>query len=374
MKKVVFLLLLAACAQAQTPFIQELAFGKYPVGFQTFFEYDNTRPAVQEQKVKDKGRLLQINVWYPASKKGKETMRFKDYVHLVGKELDADNPSYKQDGIAKYFAWPVSAGTSQSDIDAFLNQNISLSAVRGSSIANGPFPVVMLVHGFAVDYAFLGEYLASMGFIAVHVPVKGTTTYELDYGLQDKGLETQVLDYEYAIKIVAQKFKQAQTAETGVIAFSFGGQSALGMAIRNSNIKAVVSLDGGIGSDFGGVLLSKQAFYDVNKINAPILHLYNPNDPYTDLKWLNTYKSSKRTLVALKSVAHGHFTSFGLLDNQIPYVIGKNEPRPGKAYEAIMLYTQTFLDKHLNNKPSDLATLRHKKWVTDCIQSFKELS
>ena len=56
MKKVVFLLLLAACAQAQTPFIQELAFGKYPVGFQTFVEYDNTRPAVQGQKVKDKGR------------------------------------------------------------------------------------------------------------------------------------------------------------------------------------------------------------------------------------------------------------------------------------------------------------------------------
>jgi dienelactone hydrolase len=373
MKKILILMLLTINLQAQTSFLHQLSYGKYSVGFQSFVEYDQARPAIKEQKIQGKGRLLQINVWYPAKAEGDTKMTFEEYVHLVGKELDADNADYQADGYKKYFAWPISTGTSPSDIDVFLKQNKPLYASQNSSFANGTFPLVLLMHGFATDYAFLGEYLASMGYIAVQVPVKGSQTYELDYGLNDKGLESQVLDYEYIINKISQKFNQAQVNQVGVVAFSFGGQSAIGLAIRNPQIKCVISLDGGIGSDFGGTLLSKQGFYDPTKIKAPILHLYNPKDAYTDLKWLSEYSLSNRYLVALNNVIHGHFTSFGLLDNQIPFILGKNEPRPSDAYETIMLYTQTFLDKCLKNKPHNIAKLQNQKWVKTCVQSFKTL-
>jgi dienelactone hydrolase len=373
MKKIIILLFLAWNVEAQNTFLQKLAFGKYPVGFQSFFEYDPSRPAVKEQEIQDKGRLLQINVWYPAEKSSNHKMTFQEYVHLVGKELSIDYPDYQQVGLKKYFAWPLSSGTLQADIDAFIQQPNAMYASRNSNPAQKQFPLVLLIHGFAADYAFLGEYLASMGYVVVQVPVKGTNTYELDYNFNDKGLETQVIDYEYVIKIIAQKFPQAQVSQVGAVAFSFGGQSALGLAIRNPQIKCVVSLDGGIGSDFGGTLLSKQAFYDPAKIKFPILHLYNPRDTYTDLKWFNEYSFSKRYLIALNNVSHGHFTSFGLLDSQIPFVIGKNEPRPGNAYEAIMLYTRNFLDNYLNQKTIDLAKLPKQKWIGLCTQSLKVL-
>jgi pimeloyl-ACP methyl ester carboxylesterase len=172
----------------------------------------------------------------------------------------------------------------------------------------------------------MGEYLASFGYVVMQVPVKGTMQYELDY--EGKGLETQVLDYEFALSVLEKEFPYL-SGEAAVAGFSFGGQSAVALALRNKSIKSVTSLDGGIGSVFGAQLLSNQTYYSEQDIVVPILHLYNPDDPYTDLTWFKSIPYSERFLAAMKNMQHGHFTSFGLLNKIVPGIMGKETADPG---------------------------------------------
>ncbi len=345
--KAIFILLFLSIAVASGAQLKQLLYGVDNVGFADTVLFDNSRPAVLEQSSKEKGRIIAVNMWYPARFVKGAPNSFTDYVHLAGRELTdtVTNDSWQQKGVDKYFEWPVSAGADKDSFAAFLALKTPMRAYRQASFSGMNYPVILLVHGFAADYAYLAEYLASHGAVVMHVPTKGTLRYELDYA--EKGLESQVLDYEFALAFLKKRF--SLHAETiAAVGFSFGGQSAMALAMRNQNVRAVVSLDGGIGSDFGGTLLSRQSFYDSTCITAPILHLYNPEDPYTSLTWLNRYTETLRCYIALKNVEHGYFTSAGLLHRQLPDIMGKTSPDPGDAYEAMMLLTKEFIQTQFN--------------------------
>ena len=341
MKAISILLLLftGVTAGAQT---KRLLYGVHKVGFGYTVLFDNSRPAIQEQLSSKNGRIIVVNMWYPARSVKGAPNTFADYVHLAGRELTdtVTNGSWQHKGVNKYFEWPASAGADKNAFSAFLVQKTPMRAYRHASFSATDHPVILLVHGFAADYAYLAEYLASHGAVVMHVPTKGTLRYELDYA--EKGLESQVRDYEFALAFLTKRYSlRANTV--AAVGFSFGGQSAVALAMRNHNIRAVVSLDGGIGSDFGGTLLSRQTFYDSTRITAPILHLYNPKDPYTYLTWLNRYTQTFRCYIAFNHVEHGYFTSAGLLRRQLPDIMGKTAPDPGDAYEALMLLTNEFI-------------------------------
>lgn len=338
------------------------AFSQTPAGFRSITRFDNTRPAVEEQADKAHGRIIQINVWYPAERSA-EKMTFSDYVGLAGLELDS---SRKNDwytlGVSRYFSWPESAKADKKTFLDFLHKKTPMNAGANAPFLTEKYPLIMLVHGYAADHAYLAENLAGKGFVVVQVPVKGTRKTELDY--ETGGLETQVLDYEYALKVVQNEFA-ITTNDIGVVGFSFGGQSALALALKNENILSVVSLDGGIGSDFGARLLQSQAYYDLKKLNKPILHAYNPRDAYTDLSWLKTAPQGNRWLVAMKNMEHGHFTSFGLLNKWLPGIMGKEAPDPGRGYESLITITTGFFEQTVKAKACD------KSFVTNLIAKNK---
>lgn len=242
-------------------------------------------------------------------------------------------------------------------------------SLRGAKMKGDHYPVVLLVHGFAADHAYLAEYIASHGYIVLQVPVKGTNAYELDY--EGNGLGTQVADYEFALEILQREFR-VSPKKLAAVGFSFGGQSAVALAFRNSLVKAVVSLDGGIGSAFGAGLLSRVTEYEHKKITAPILHLYNAADQHTDLGWFGSITRADRFLVAMKNMQHGHFTSFGLLEKEVPGIMGKNIPSPGNGYEAMILLTTEFINAHMKDgiasRDDFLETQKTKEpWVAECM-------
>ncbi len=350
--------------------IAKLKPGNLKPGFISLTRYDSSRPAVQEQPLTDKARIIQVNIWYPSFGDTRK-MVFADYIKLVSKELDTTlaNKHSEQKGIDKYFEWPASLGADKKKFIAFLDNKIPTQAYQHAKWLRQKYPLVMIVHGFAADHAYLAEYLAGNGYIVMQVPVKGTTTYELDY--EGKGLESQVRDYEFAVKVVQKEFPFL-TGAAAVIGFSFGGQSAAALAQRNKNIKAIISFDGGIGSAFGAQLLSKQPWYDSQLITAPVLHLYNHTDSYTDLNWFDSIKNSNRYLCAMKNMEHGHFTSFGLLNKVVPGIMGKTKADPGNGYETIMLLTMEFLNASLKNKNADTGDFFETQkivhsWIKECI-------
>ncbi|HTF30179.1 MAG TPA: dienelactone hydrolase family protein, partial [Flavitalea sp.] len=346
------------------------AFPQSKSGFISIMRFDGSRAVIQEQKEKNLGRIMQINLWYPSEDDGIK-MTFGDYVALAGLELDSSRANnWHETGITRYFAWPESAKADKKNFLDFLDKKTPMNAVKSARLSRKKYPLVMLVHGFAADYAYLAEHLAAHGFVVMHVPVKGTTKYELDY--QDKGLESQVRDYEFGLKILKEEFPVI-TEEIAVTGFSFGGQSAMALAIRNREVRAVVSLDGGIGSAFGAQLLQSQGFYDPKKIKQPVLHLYNPRDTYTDLSWLKSIPGTNKFLVAMKNMDHGHFTSFGILNKVLPGIMGKDAPDPGRGYEGVILITKLFLENTLKEKitPGDdfiPATVKRYPWLKGVIE------
>jgi len=332
MKRYLFLLLFAGPA----------TFSQTSTGFLSVTRFDESRPSIAEQK-QSHGRIIQINIWYPSTAKGKK-MTFGEYVALAGSELDSSSLDAYNTGINRYFAWPASVNADKNKFIAFLERKASMNAVKDAPLPVDKYPLVMLVHGYAADYAYLAENIAKNGFVVMHIPVKGTSKYELDY--EGKGLESQVLDYEFGLNILKNEFPIIKD-EIAVAGFSFGGQSAMALAIRNRSVKSVLSFDGGIGSAFGGHLLASQSWYDPSKINQPILHLYNARDQYTDLSWLKALTGTRRFLVSMKNMEHGHFTSFGMLNKVLPGIMGRDAPDPGRGYEGLVLLATSFINTTL---------------------------
>ncbi len=356
-----FWVLLSGSAQSQTPF-SVLKKGKYAVGFQSYFEYDATRPAVVEQTEKSKGRVMQLNVWYPAKNPKSKPLNFNNYVQLGGKEINPQN-SDSQAPLNDYFDWTLKEGAKNEDIKQFKASGLTMRAHQAAAPATTNSPVVLLMHGKAADFAFLGEFLASHGFVAIHTPYKGYAQAELDVSLL--GMNTQVSDYEFALATLKSKIK-ADYSKLAVLGVSFGGQSAVAYTFRNPT-QAVVSFDGGIGSQWGASLLTQTKEYQLKNIKTPLLHLFNPRDQYTNLTAIKKYNYCDRTLVGLKNMEHAHFWAWGALDKWIPNALGTT--RPGQSYEAVLQMTLDFLNKHQKG----IAVTSSLAWVKTCQDLVEEL-
>lgn len=366
MKKVFFFLILSAKIysdiQAQTPF-STLKKGKYAVGFQTYFDYDATRPAILEQTEKSKGRVIQLNVWYPAKSTKTKPLNFNEYVQLSGKEINPQN-SDNQTPLADYFDWTLKEGAKNEDIKQFKASGLTMWASREATPATTNSPVVLLMHGKVADFAFLGEFLASHGFVAIHTPYKGYAQAELDVKLL--GMDTQVVDYEFAVSVLKSKIK-ADFSKVAVLGVSFGGQSAVAYTFRNPT-QAVVSFDGGIGSQWGASLLTQTKEYQLKNVKIPLLHLFNPRDQYTNLTAIKKYNYCDRTLIGIKNMEHAHFWAWGVLDKLIPNALGTT--RPGQSYEAVLQMTLDFLNKHQKG----IASTASLAWVKSCQDSVEHLA
>lgn len=270
-------------------------------------------------------------------------MRFVEYVHRLGHE-DSLVTSSRNDAAAirQFLSYPRSEKADMDAWNRYLTIGKPMKAIQNASPQSGTFPVVLLIHGSAAEFSLLGEYLASHGMVAVNVPYKGYLQAELD--VNSVGMETEIRDYEYAINFLRKSLKYSAT-QVAALGVSFGAQSAMGLAVRQKNIKGVISYDGGIGSQFGGQLLAASPFYRVEKINFPILHLYNAQDPETYLGWFDRYTHADRILTGFNNTTHAYFHIYGQLINGIPRLLGPSSPAANGHYEALMAHTLTFLNE-----------------------------
>jgi dienelactone hydrolase len=272
-------------------------------------------------------------------------MRYTRYVSLSNLPDGTHAWPTLQKAINTYLKEPIAEGADSSAWKQFFVSAPPMKAYVNAPMQQTDFPLVFLMHGNTADYSLMGEYLASKGMVVVQVAVKGYAQSDLE--VNAIGLETEIRDYEFVLQFLQQKFGYVPT-KAAAIGMSFGGQSALGMAIRNPLIKCVISLDGGIGSSFGGQLLAGSHFYKPEFITMPILHLYNPDDPGGSLSWFDEYKYADRFLISWKNMMHAYFLSYGHLSNSINKIRGKDSPVAGVAYEAILAYTATFIEEAMS--------------------------
>ena len=295
-------------------------------------------------------------------------MDLNKYILLSNLKDGTTSWSNQDSAILEFLKYPLLDGADSVAWRSFLASVKPMKAHKNAKMGSGNFPMAILIHGNAAEYSLMAEYLATHGFISVNLPTTGYLKHSLD--VNSIGLETQTRDHEFAIDFVKRKF-DILPEKIAAIGMSFGGQSALGLAIRNPLVKAVVSLDGGIGSEFGGQLLAASPFYKPGLISTPILHLYNPSDPSGSLRWFDEYKHADRLLVAYKKMIHPYFLIYGHLSNSVNYSWGKTSPTAGDNYESVLLYTHKFINESFSSLPQITSIQLEKKeqWIATGLDS-----
>lgn len=336
--------------------------GPYRVGYKTILTYDLSRPSIsrdlsgKEIRAVHLGRQMQIGVWYPTTNTSfRSLMQFEEYVYLLAQELDFSplTKDQRQQAIASFTREPLSRGVSEVQLQRLLK-------TKTAAIKNAPparrFPLVVYAHVAPSGNSIMCEYLASHGFVVATIPWKGTFEYNLDVGLT--GVETQIKDIEFAIGLL-RKDGNVDGSKIATIGMSFGAISTLGLQSRNSDVDAMISLDGGIGSAFGAAVVQRTPYYSLSRISTPLIHLYGSKVPGTDLTFLETLKYSRRHFIAFPGMRHADFTNQGMLEHFIPGTKNQASGDSKQGFEWTCRYALHFLNAHLKLDTSSVAFLEN---------------
>jgi dienelactone hydrolase len=331
---------------------EPLAFppGPHPVGFRVFNHRDATR------RLEDGAlRPVQVAVWYPATAgaAGPE-LRYRDYVLVAARErtLDALGAEASREALTRYRAFLAQNGLPAAGIDQWLDA--PMRARADVPAARGRFPVVLVAEGTGgavPDQAALAELLASHGYVVATTPspVRLGARMESDTDVPMVA-EEQARDLEVALSVLAPR-SMADAARVGVVGYSFGARPALLLAGRRPEVRALVSLDGGIGSAAAKGWLSPRAL-DRARLATPILHVSAVDDEEAqpDFELLASLQAAPRTLGRVSSLRHLDFITLGLASATLPALGGPDRSRAA-ALRAVDEAALAFLDAHVAGEP-----------------------
>ncbi len=338
--------LAAALAAAGEPLPLALSPGPHPVGFRVLNRRDSTRRG-QDGAL----RAVQVGVWYPAvPDPAAPALRYGDYVRVATRERDlaALAPAAEEDALARYRTFLAGNGLSPAGIDEWLQA--PMLARAEARAAAGRFPVLLLAAGMGgavQDQAALGESLAGHGYVVATTPspVRLGSRMESEADVPVMA-EEQARDLEVALEAVAAR-SVSDAARVGLIGYSFGARPALLLAGRHPGFRALVSLDGGIGSAAAKGWLAPRAL-DRAALQTPILHVYEETDEDArpDFDLLASLSRAPRTLAKVDGLRHLDFITFGLASSSLASLGGPDEGKAA-ALRAVFALIGAFVDAYV---------------------------
>lgn len=347
---------------------------KFAVGFKTFLLYDLSRPPIKEQlqiNPKEKGRVIQTNLWYPTSSANGKKLSFKDYLVLKGCEIDTTATNEKEESLAKTIL-SRNYNTTIDTISQLFRSSYGFTGMRNAPLPAEKFPLIVMLHNDPVGFAPLAEHLASNGFVVVNFPISGTSSKNFDWETI-AGIETELSDMSFVVKTIANMPVVDSTCIIP-IGYSYGAMAALAFQLRNRNVKGIISLDGGIGSAWGGDMLFKLPDFNIGRLKKPIFHAWSDLDNTYDHRWLNNYICCEKYLMRFSKLRHGDFVEGTLFEKILPgftsKVLGKpakgNEAEFKKLKESVAYFAQwiatgnKFFETQLDT--INLSYAKHNKW------------
>lgn len=238
------------------------------------------------------------SIWYPALRGG-ETVRFRDYVDSTGGQLDE---------LEKFLH---SLMIEDATIVGLLDSR--MAAHRDAPPQRRHFPVVLIFQGNGQgpsDQAVLAENIASQGFVVLTLPGP-VVNAESEMGVK---AQEQAEAFSRAI----EKLVNVDSHNVSVVGHSFGARSMLLYAMHHST-RALISLDGGIGTANGIDELRHAAWFDASAQLPPILHLYETSPPMTpDHTFLKSLHTQSLLLEKVEAMQHAHFSTWGFAAASFP--------------------------------------------------------
>lgn len=340
-------------AAAQEPFQDaDLIFGVYKVGFRSNIVYDESRAALNEQTSK-KGRAIHISVWYPATiAADTKPMAFKVYTDDITRMI---NPA------------PVSAAGSRESIrqmkiltamlhgdSTILSQHVStlLASTTKAFLAptplNDKFPVIFYPENTWLNN-IMCEYIASHGYIVVSTSRHGSSSAEFEWQSVN-GIETLVKDSQFALSVIVRQFKLKQPP-VAVMGVGMNASAGLAWMMRDKNVRALVSLEGGILTRYEYELIQKSPHFNVNRVVNPMLVIHSPHESVNPAL-IDNYTHADRHMLHLPRMSEFYYLNFGVWQHTMPGILGPapGDTKTGFKWEAT--YTLNFLDWQLKQKES----------------------
>lgn len=268
-----------AATAAPSPLWGGLESGPHAVGFQVLERRDPSRPyrypfdLEGKPRAVDIARPLQIGVWYPAQAGTGAAMRLADYVALMGAEQDFTLPAAERArrGEGAYFAFEVARPANAEQRAQLLA--FTTAAHRDAKPATGKFPVILWSLGSPALYQASAEHLASHGYVVAILPRIPATLSFADNAPTRTDYDAKSRDLDFLLAEAA-RLPFADTAAIGVTGFSAGGRWAIGEAMRNPAVRAVVSQDSILlFGDDGATQHAAMPYYDPARVRVPVLHM-----------------------------------------------------------------------------------------------------
>ena len=349
---IIFLVVVAMPAEArQHPLWGKLKPGPYAVGFRSSVMFDSSRILLDGKGA----RPVQISMWYPArSSSTVSRLMYRDYFLLSVTEKNSKplSEGEAKEAIASYKKMLAENGVEGKAMERWFAAGCA--AGWNEAPVKGTFPVVLVAQGLfhsAHHQAVLSEFIASYGFVVLTTPsqarISGPMSSDEDVAPH---AEAHARDVLCALKWVEQN-PHADARNVGLVGHSFGARSAFLLALRDSRVKALVSLDGGIANKIGKEWIHKIPDFNPANFKVPILHFYQDIESFVvpDFELVESLKSVPRTLIRMPGMRHMQFSSIGMVSAFIPGFASSMDRKLGTQCEAIANYTLTFLIANLKN-------------------------
>ncbi len=326
---------------AQTVLWEVLKPGPFEVGFKS----------VQIMDESSKDHPLQVSLWYPAQISATfPSMRYIDYF-LVSTSGQGKEPGETEQtqAVDKYKTRLTSFGVPEMAIEAWFETR--MAGIRNAQELNQKFPLILIAQGnfhSAHDQAVLSEYMATYGYVIATCP---SPTRIKPMETEEDVIPTAMQQASDLKRIVSHLKEEAtvDASRIGIIGHSFGARSALLLAFQMPEVKAIVSLDGGIGSRQAKGLIERSPLYHPEEFRTPILHIYEDQEEFMqpDFDLLNSLKNSERYLMRVQNIHHHEFSSYGLFSALIPGL--SSSPDLKKKWDVIYTYTLKFVNAFLKD-------------------------
>jgi tetratricopeptide (TPR) repeat protein len=159
-----------------------------------------------------------------------------------------------------------------------------------------------------------------------------------------------------------QSQPHVDTTRSAVVGFDFGGLAALLLAMRNSDVGAVVTLDAGIMFEHNLALLRQFAEYEPLRLRVPLMQVTAPaaenaaRGLVEDLSLFRGARFSSTYLLRIAGMDHPDFTTYGMLWSATRSKTA--DPRSHVlGYETMSRYVLRFLDASLRHDSAAAAFL-----------------
>ncbi len=368
MRSIVVLLTLAALADpvhAQSFLAwQGLTPGPYPVSFRTITVVDQTRTRHAPHDYLGRPRPgygqrpLHVAVWQPAAAdSGGFAMTFGDYLPLLAWDTgpEVEGAAERQIAELRYIQMVTPLADPPDEVAMARLRDERVWARRDAPPAPGTFPVLLYAPGSgypACDNSVLAEFLASHGYVVVSSPSIGADARRMTGDAV--GTEAQARDLAFLAGYAAS-LPQADPERIGTVGFSAGGLASVLFALRDTRVKALVSLDGTI-REAGSLAVGRTLLhFQPERLRVPTLVVTTTPERalpgMDDESFLDAARYAEITWVVVPGIDHHDFASLSSLLRRGSQRGATRDWAPATVgYEAVSELLRDFLDLHLKGE------------------------